>query len=204
MRAPLAVSRRKFLGLLSAAGLLRTGESRCAAAPASTALAPAQGYKALSPSQAATLEAIAEQIIPADEDPGGREAGVVHYIDNVLAAAQTAKTPHDGTGPVVLAGYQSEKLPLYAAGLEGTDQTSQLIYGRKFVKLSFDQQTAILESLEQGTAPGEVWRSLSSKEFFAMVWGHVLEGFYGPPEDGGNRNYASWKMVGYPEHSGAL
>jgi hypothetical protein len=35
-----------------------------------------------------------------------------------------------------------------------------------------------------------------------MLWGHVLEGFYGPPEEGGNKNYASWKMLGFPEHSG--
>jgi gluconate 2-dehydrogenase gamma chain len=180
------VTRRKFLGLLSATGLFQV--SRPAAGPRSFGAAPrvAPGYKVLSPAQVATLEAMAEQIIPADQDPGAREAGVVHYIDNVLA------------------GYQSEKLPLYAAGLEGTDETSRLLYGHNFAKLAFARQTAVLKSLEQGDAPGEIWRSYSSREFFAMLWGHVLEGFYGPPSEGGNRNYASWKMVGFPEHSGTL
>lgn len=179
------VSRRKFLRLLGATGLLGASEP-IASALVTPAAARTSGYKVLRPAQVAALEAIAEQIIPADQEPGAREAGVVHYLDNVLA------------------GYQSEKLPLYAAGLEGTEQTSHLLFGRDFVKLSFDQQTTVLKSLEQGTAQGEVWRSVSSQEFFAMVWGHVLEGFYGPPEQGGNKNYASWKMVGFPEHSGRM
>lgn len=198
------VSRRKFLGLLSVAGLLRADEPTAAASTVTaTTAGPAPGYKILKPAHVVELEAIAENIIPADHDPGAREAGVVHYIDNVLARGQNPKRlPY--TGLVVLAGYQSEKLPLYAAGLEGINQTSRLRYGREFVKLSSDRQTSILKSLERGTAQGEVWRSVSSREFFAMVWVHVLEGFYGPPEDGGNKNYASWKMVGYPEHSGAL
>lgn len=69
---------------------------------------------------------------------------------------------------MTLAGYQSEKLPLYTAGLDGVDQTSQLSYGRKFVGLSFDQQTSVLQSLEQGTAQGEIWRRASCQDFFAM------------------------------------
>lgn len=205
MQSLLAVSRRKFLVLLSAAGLFRATEPLAADASAAAGRS-APGYKVLKPSQVARLEAIAEQIIPQDQGPGAREAGVVHYIDNILARNQSHEplphVPHAGL--VTLAGYQSEKLPLYAAGLEGVNQTSRLIYGRKFVALSFDQQTSVLKSLEQGRAQGEVWRSVSSQDFFAMVWGHVLEGFYGPPDDGGNRNYASWKMVGFPERTGML
>lgn len=178
------VSRRKFLELLGATGWFSAGGPLVQASTPAQAAAP--GYKVLKPAQVATLETLAEQIIPADHDPGAREAGTVHYIDNVLA------------------GDQSEKLPLYAAGLEGVSQTSQLFYGRDFTRLSFDQQTAVLKSLEQGTAQGEVWRSVSSQEFFAMVWGHVFKGFYGSPEHGGNKGYASWKMVGFPEHSGTM
>jgi gluconate 2-dehydrogenase gamma chain len=178
------VSRRKFLELLGATGWFSTGGALVQATTPGQAAAP--GYKVLSPAQVATLEAMAEQIIPADQDPSAREAGAVHYIDNVLASEQ------------------SERLALYAVGLEGTDQTSQLLYGLDFAKVSFDEQTVVLNSLEQGTAPGEVWRIVSSQEFFALAWGHVLEGFYGSPEHGGNKNYVSWEMVGFPEHSGTM
>lgn len=63
MRSLLAVSRRKFLVLLGAAGLFRATEPLAVAASAA-AVRPAPGYKVLKPSQVARLEAIAEQIIP--------------------------------------------------------------------------------------------------------------------------------------------
>lgn len=185
MRTVWEVSRRKFLGLLGAIGLARAGKPLAAAVFAAPP-APAQGYKVLTAAQVATLEAIAGQIVPADQDPGAREAGAVHYIDNVLA------------------GYQSDKRALYASGIEGTDQTSQLLFGHAFAQLSFDQQTAVLKSIEQGKARGEIWQKASSRDFFAMVWQHVLEGYYGPPEEGGNKECASWKMVGFPPHYGML
>jgi gluconate 2-dehydrogenase gamma chain len=146
----------------------------------------AQRYQSLDPHQVATLEAIAEQIIPADQDPGAKEAGSVRYIDRVLAAEQ------------------ADRKPIYAAGLEGLDQTCQLLYDRDFVRLSSDEQTAVLAAVEKGEAPGEIWKTVSSPQFFELVWIHVLEGYYGPPEHGGNKDYASWKMVGFPEHSGTM
>ncbi len=187
MRNILELTRRRFLSMLAAVGL-----ARAASPPASTAKPlnlvqiSSSGYQALDAHQAATLGAIADQIVPPDQDPGGREAGAVTYIDRVLS------------------GEQREKRALYSAGLEGTDQTSQLNFGHDFVDLSFEQQTSVLKAIEQGQAQGEIWRAVSSGDFFALVWNHVLEGFYGPPEHGGNRNFASWKMVGFPEHSGTM
>jgi gluconate 2-dehydrogenase gamma chain len=137
-------------------------------------------YKALNPHQVAVLEAIADEIIPQDADPGGREAGVVRYIDHVLS------------------GEQSAKMPLYEAGIAGCDQTSKLLFNSEFAQLKPQQQSAVLTSLESGGAPGEIWNTVSSRGFFSLVWNHVLEGFYGPPEHGGNKEHASWKMVGFP------
>ena len=39
----------------------------------------------LSPAEAADVEAVASQIIPTDDSPGAREAGVVFFIDRALA-----------------------------------------------------------------------------------------------------------------------
>ncbi len=185
MRKIWEISRRRFLGLLSALGLMRAS-APIASIAASPAPAPAPEFRVLTAPQVALLEAIAEQIIPRDQDPGAREAGAVHYIDRVLA------------------GEQSYRMPLYVAGLEALDRSSQAMFGASFIRLSFDQQTAVLKAVEQGKAPGEMWKKVSSMDFFATVWNHVLEGFYGPPEHGGNKDYASWKMVGFPEHSGTM
>jgi len=78
------------------------------------------------------------------------------------------------------------------------------MFGRAFVDLPFDQQTSVLKAVEQGKASPEIWKKVSSTEFFTLVWNHVLEGFYGSPVHGGNKNYVSWKMVGFPEHSGTM
>lgn len=176
MRKIWEVSRRRFLALLAAGGLRVTAASGVPATPAS-------GFRVLDTRQVEALEAITEQIIPADTDPGARETGVVRYIDRVLA------------------GEQREKRALYAAGLAGANETSAAMFGRDFVKLTFDQQTMVLKAIERGEVKGESWKQVSGAQFFSMIWTHTLEGFYGPPSHGGNKNHASWKMIGYPiEH----
>ena len=50
-------------------------------------------FKYLTPEQAACVEAITEQIIPADQDPGAKWAGVVHYIDLSLAGEFAKSVP---------------------------------------------------------------------------------------------------------------
>ncbi len=183
MRKIWEISRRRFLWLLSAVGLA-SARRLLGREPAHTT--PAPGFLWLNAHQVECLEAIGEQIIPADQDPGARDAGVVHYIDRVLAHEQRSKQP------------------LYAAGLAGTDETSRAMFGKDFARLPFENQSAVLTAIEQGKAEGEAWKKLSSAQFFTTVWNHVLEGFYGPPSHGGNKNYASWKMVGFPEHSGTM
>jgi gluconate 2-dehydrogenase gamma chain len=188
------LSRRKFLGLVSASGLpalapppraLEHGGEDSQRAGVYTQPEPTSQQPVFAAHQTPTLGALAEQIIPADTDPGAREAGVLHYIDRILR------------------GDQASKRPLYAAGLEGVDQTSRLIFDKDFIHLSFQEQTDIVKAIECGEGPGEIWKSVSSEQFFRMLWNHVLEGFYGPPEEGGNKDHVGWKMIGFPEHSGA-
>ncbi|MGI9252546.1 MAG: gluconate 2-dehydrogenase subunit 3 family protein, partial [Thermomicrobiales bacterium] len=65
-----------------AAGLAAPGTPEAGQAPA----ALPRGYVALSPFQAAVLEAACERIIPADDlGPGAKDAGVVFFIDRQLA-----------------------------------------------------------------------------------------------------------------------
>lgn len=55
-----------------------------------------------------------------------------------------------------------------------------------FLKLPFAEQTKLLERLKN--------------PFFDMLVDHTMQGFYGSPEHGGNRNHASWNMLGIAEH----
>src|SRR5437879_13922755 len=50
------------------------------------------------PEEAAEVEAVASRIIPSDETPGAKEAGVVYFIDRALAtfASDAQKTYREG------------------------------------------------------------------------------------------------------------
>ena len=49
--------------------------------------------------------------------------------------------------------------------------------------------------MEQGKAE---FAGIESKIFFDAVLQSAMEGFFADPIYGGNRNKASWRMVGYP------
>ena len=121
-----------------------------------------------------------ECLIPADQDPGGARAGVVNFIDRQLA------------------GTYKKLRKSYRQGLAGTDQASQGQFGRRFSELNAKQQEEILTALEKGRAQGEAWKQLSPVEFFDLVLAHTMQGFYGDPRHGGNREQASWRMLGLP------
>jgi gluconate 2-dehydrogenase gamma chain len=83
-------------------------------------------------------------------------------------------------------------------GLGAVDQTSQSVYGKVFADLESHQQIELLHRLEDGKAPGVAWKQLSSAEFFGYVVDHTMQGFYGDPRHGGNREGVSWKMPNLP------
>lgn len=158
----------------------------------------APGFLFFNPKQVGLLEAVCNQIIPPDDYPGAKDAGVVNFIDRALG------------------NWAPQHRWDYVAGLEAIDESSQLMFGRSFVDLNWDQQTKVLEEIEKGSAPGKIWTTFhigrgvagvyrgdgdsedsSQREFFALVVRHTMQGYYSDPQYGGNRNAASWKMLNY-------
>jgi len=130
--------------------------------------------------EARALASIVDQIVPPDQDAGAVWAGVVNYIDRQLC------------GP-----FQNLQRA-YREGLAGVDQSSQGRFGKPFADLDSGQQIAILHLLNEGQAPGPIWQQISSADFFETVVDHTMQGFYGDPRHGGNRDGASWKMLNLP------
>lgn len=132
--------------------------------------------------EAALLIPICEQIIPRDDTPGATDVGVIYYIDRQVSN--------------VLARHQSD----YRQGLESFRKTCNQCYKMPFEHLSFDKQTEALQMIESGRAPKELWNQPSQQAFFNLVLDHTRQGFYGSPRHGGNRDYASYRMMGlaYP------
>jgi gluconate 2-dehydrogenase gamma chain len=162
--------RRRFLKTVGVVAGGTSVLSGCRNAP--------KAWRFLTDEEAKTVMAIGEQIIPADQDPGATQAGCTNFIDKQLV------------GPYKR--YQSA----YRAGIAGVHQTAAAMFGGRFESLEWDKQTAVLKALESGKAPGVTWQNRSSPEFFEMIRDHVMQGFYGSPRHGGNRDYVSYRMIG--------
>jgi len=134
-------------------------------------------FRFFSRMQAATVEAMMDQIIPADQDPGAKWAGVVHYID------------------LALAGDLRDFRPTYVKGIERVNTNSRTLGGKVFADLQFVDQTKVVEELERDQT--EVVEKLTGKAFFELVRRHTLEGFFGDPKYGGNRESVGWKILNF-------
>jgi gluconate 2-dehydrogenase gamma chain len=172
-------TRRKFIQAAAAAA---------AAAPLISCNGTSSPWRFFTAEEAQTLAALCEQIIPSDQDPGAAWAGVVNFLDRQLC------------GP-----YKRFRAT-YRQGMAGVDESSRSLFGKRFVELRAGEQEGVLKGLEKGSAPGETWKRLSSTEFFDLLVMHTMQGFYGDPRHGGNREGVSWKMLGlaYPPIRGQL
>jgi gluconate 2-dehydrogenase gamma chain len=61
------------------------------------------------------------------------------------------------------------------------------MFKKAFPDLPPEQQTEVLMEVETKDA-----------EFFNLIRTHTMQGFYGDPRHGGNRDEVSWKMLGMP------
>jgi gluconate 2-dehydrogenase gamma chain len=132
--------------------------------------------QALTVRQARFIDAIAARILPTTDTPGAVEAGAVFYIDRALAGPY----PH--------------LLSRYAHGLRALDAHAKTQFGAAFEKLNGVQKDAALSDLESG----RITELHHGEGFFELLRTHVLEGVFGEPSYGGNRDMIGWKLVGFP------
>jgi len=168
MDDPYAVGRR---------GFLKTG-AVAAAATAAACGKPASRWRALTDEEAATLAAVCDQIIPPDQDPGAAQAGVVAFVDRQLATRQKKERPR------------------WEAGLRGLEATARRRHGKAFAELPFEAQTAVMQDVEKGAVEATDWANVEPPTFFALLRDHTMMGYYGDPRHGGNKERASWRMLG--------
>lgn len=121
--------------------------------------------------EARTVDALCAQIIPEDQDPGATTAGVVHFLDRQLS------------------GFYKPLQKTYRAGIAAIDRKSIEWAGKKFADLSSGSQVDLLKRIEKDP---------DLQPFFSLLIEHSMQGFYGDPRHGGNRDRVSWKMLGVP------
>jgi gluconate 2-dehydrogenase gamma chain len=176
-------------GLLAApaAGASRTSQTSEGEVE-TQALKQAEAPHYFSPAQAATIDAVVERLIPADQNgPGASAALVWRYIDWLMTTSVNERYgPNNQTQTLQAA---------YTAGLAALDAYSTSSQGGAFSTLSATAQDAVLTAMAANTATGF---TPSSKAFFNLIRQHALEGMFGDPYYHGNANFAGWKLIGFP------
>lgn len=150
-----------------------------------------------------TVGAIAERFIPADElSISGKEAGCATFIDRQLAGDYGNAVAIYRLGRFVKGtpeqGPQSPLTPAqrYRQGLAALDAYTSKTFGKTFVALSGDQQDDLLRRMEANQI--DLGAEVETKVFFELLLQNVREGFLSDPIYGGNKEMASWKMIGFP------
>lgn len=205
------VSRRAFL--LSSAALLVWSEAGAATISGSL---PWRGGRSTAPTlvipgdlrfftaaEAATMGAIVDRLIPADDlSPGGKDAGCVVFIDAQLAgpyggaAGQYMRPPFMNGLPQQ--GWQGADAPAarYRKGLKAiADHVGAKYAGKSFAALAPNEQDDLLKGLESGAVALD---GVDAKSFFALMLENTMEGFFADPIYGGNKDMVGWKMIGFP------
>jgi gluconate 2-dehydrogenase gamma chain len=174
--------------------------SRVVPAPAGAPVSHA--YTFLTAPEAAFIEAAVDRFIPADDlTPSGTDCGVAVFIDRQLAGAWGSGDRTYMQGPwqkgVPTQGYQSPLTPaeFFRAGIAATNAHCRTTLNKDFDRLTADQQNKVLQDMEQGRI---AFDTVPAQEFFNLLLGTAMQGFFADPVYGGNRDKAAWKMIGFP------
>jgi gluconate 2-dehydrogenase alpha chain len=138
-----------------------------------------QAFTALSFAEAATLDALFEQMFPADESgPGASSIGVIAYLDRALS------------------GPYAHHLETYRLGVYGLDAESQARFDKPFAGAEPPQQREIIAALEKGSLAS--CRAVEARDLFELARSHLQEGLFADPIYGGNRDKSGWRVLGHP------
>lgn len=139
-------------------------------------------YRFFSEEEARCMVAFCEQLIPKDESPGATDAGVINYIDRQLAG---------------IFHYDQE---IYRKGIKNLQAYCHATFSAAFESLNPDDQVKVLTMLEGNQLEENEWDETKPADFFNLVLAHSMQGFYGSPIHGGNKDYMSFEMlrIDYP------
>jgi gluconate 2-dehydrogenase gamma chain len=139
-------------------------------AHAAARVADAAKMSWLSAADAADVDAVTAQIIPTDDTPGAREAGVVYFIDRALSTFLSH----------LAEDYRGQLTAFQAAFRERRPGVAS------FASLPAAQQIAYLSTID-------------STPFFDTTRILTLLGMFSMPAYGGNRDGVGWTLLGFED-----
>ena len=129
-----------------------------------------------SPQQYRMVEHLAEMIIPADDTPGAREAGVAEFIDFMVANRVQVSGSREirSTADAIEAGNEAQVK--FVAGLNWINARSHSEFAKDFLDCTPEQQNGMLEELAYKAKFKPATES--GREFFQMMRDYTVVGYY--------------------------
>lgn len=173
----------RYIGIASVAGTFPGFSKWAFACPqdhpqATGSQATSTPYNPLffSPEHYQMLDHIAEMMIPADDTPGARQAGVAEFIDFMVANRVPVSTSRDvrSTEDAMEAG--SEAQSRFLAGLDWINARCDSEFGHIFLKCTPEQQTSLMEELAYKSKFKPTTES--GRTFFQLMRDYTVVGYY--------------------------
>lgn len=152
------MERRELLSLIGASSALATLDPERLWAAARLRTTSTQASGPFDARQRALVDQIAELIMPATDTPGARAAGVVRFIEVIVAEY-----------------YRDEERAAFLRGLADVDARSQSLFQKPFMECVEPQQTALLTGMD---AEARAMPRGSPQHFWSRIKGLTLYGYY--------------------------
>jgi hypothetical protein len=122
------------------------------------------------------VEQIAEMIIPEDDTPGAKQAGVAEFIDFMVANRVPVSTSREvrSTEDAIEIGNDAQSR--FLVGLDWINARCHSEFGRTFMDCSSEQQNGLLEELAYKSKFKPTTES--GRAFFQMMRDYTVVGYY--------------------------
>ena len=184
----------------------------------------ADAFSTLSLDEANVLEAAIETLIPTDSNgPGGKEAGVIYFIDKQLGSDYGKNGNMYNLAPFVMGGlkgpitvegitytsgtpattlfyghgynYAFNFRSFWRDGLAALETYATSAYGGKFETLSATVKAQVLTDLT--TNKPTKFNNIVPNDFFSELFFMSWSGYLMDPMYGGNRGMVGWNLTGF-------
>jgi len=147
-----------------------------AAHPSGTAALSPYTPLLFSSQQYRLVEHLAEMIIPDDDTPGARQAGVAEFIDFMVANRVPVSPVYDmrSTQDAIRQGDDAQTH--FVAGLDWINARSKSEFGKQFMDCTPEQQNSLLEELAYKAKFKPTTES--GREFFQLIRDYTVVGYY--------------------------
>jgi gluconate 2-dehydrogenase gamma chain len=137
-----------------------------------------QPYKPLffSPEHFRLIEHLSEMIIPADDTPGAKEAGVAEFIDFMVANRVPVSARYEIRSAQDSIRQGEDAQQRFLAGLGWLNARCNGEFGHKFLDCTAEQQKGLLEVLAYKAKYKPTTET--GREFFQMMRDYTVVGYY--------------------------